>query len=57
MSDTIKHWVDLISISTVIGTLVGWLPAIAVLLSIIWTFMRIVQGWPKFIAVVKTWFN
>lgn len=41
---------DGLSISTVVATLAGWLPAIAALASLIWTAIRIyetktVQGW------------
>lgn len=41
---------DGLSISTVIATLAGWLPAIAALASLIWSAIRIyetktVQGW------------
>ena len=41
---------DALSISAIVATLVGWLPAIAALLSIIWTAIRIyetqtVQNW------------
>ena len=36
-----KHAIDLLSVTTVLGTLVEWLPSIAALLSIIWTSLRI----------------
>lgn len=41
---------DALSVGTVIATLAGWLPAIAALVTIIWTVIRIletrtVQGW------------
>lgn len=39
--ETAKHFIDLASIGTVVATVAGWLPAIAALLSIIWTAMRI----------------
>ena len=50
ISEPVKHVVDALSIMTVLGTLVNILPAIAALLSIIWSVIRIyesktVQGW------------
>ena len=43
---------DIVSISTVIATLAGWLPALAALASLVWTAIRIyetdtVQKWVK----------
>ena len=45
-----KHLIDGISVATVMGTLMSWLPAVAALFTIIWTAIRIyetktVQGW------------
>lgn len=45
-----KHLIDATSIAAVVGTLAGWLPAVAALLSIVWTIIRIyetktVQRW------------
>jgi hypothetical protein len=50
ISEPAKHVVDALSILTVLGTLVEFLPAIAALLSIVWSLLRIyesktVQGW------------
>ena len=47
-----KHIIDGASITTVMGTLMNWLPAVAALFSIVWTTIRIyetktVQGWLK----------
>jgi hypothetical protein len=47
-----KHLIDGISVATVMGTLMSWLPAIAALFTIIWTAIRIyetktIQGWLK----------
>lgn len=39
----IKHFLDAVSISTVLATLTAWLPPIAALLSIIWTALRIYE--------------
>lgn len=48
--DQFKQVADIASLSGVIATLVGWLPSIAALVSIIWGCIRIwetdtVQGW------------
>lgn len=50
VSDTVKHVLDLLSIGLVVGTVVQMLPAIAALLSIAWSCIRIwetdtVRGW------------
>ena len=47
-----KHLIDGVSVATVMGTLMSWLPAIAALFTIIWTAIRIyetktIQGWIK----------
>jgi hypothetical protein len=40
-SESTKHAVDLLSVATVLGTLVDFLPAVAAGLSIIWSVIRI----------------
>lgn len=50
--DGIKHFVDALSIGTMLGTLFQMLPNIAALLTIVWTGLRIyesdtVQSWLK----------
>jgi hypothetical protein len=50
LNEGTKHILDGLSLITVLGTLMNWLPAVAALLSIIWTGIRIyetgtVQGW------------
>jgi hypothetical protein len=52
LDDHTKHLIDGVSVATVMGTLMSWLPAIAALFTIIWTAIRIyetktVQGWLK----------
>ena len=52
MNDHSKLAGDIISLVTVVATLASWLPAIAALLSIVWTVIRIyetptVQGWMR----------
>lgn len=41
--DAVKSIGDALSIGTVIATIAGWLPAIAALLTIIWTGIRIFE--------------
>lgn len=48
--DQTKHILDALSIGAAFATLIGWLPSIAALLSIVWSLIRIwesktVQGW------------
>ena len=50
MDEGVKHVVDGLSLVTVLGTLVDFLPAVAAIFTIIWTGIRIyetktVQGW------------
>jgi hypothetical protein len=41
LSETTKHAVDAVSVVTVVGALMQWLPAIAAIFTIIWTAIRI----------------
>jgi len=41
LSDSTKHVVDALSVATVLGTLVEFIPAIAALFTIVWTGIRI----------------
>lgn len=46
----VKQLGDVISIGTVVGTIAGYLPAVAAAITIVWTLIRIyetetVQGW------------
>ena len=50
MDEGVKHVVDGLSLVTVLGTLVDFLPAVAAVFTIVWTAIRIyetktVQGW------------
>ena len=50
MDEGVKHVVDGLSLVTVLGTLVDFLPAVAAVFTIVWTSIRIyetktVQGW------------
>jgi len=44
VSEPAKHVVDALSILTVLGTLMDYLPAVAALLSIIWSLIRIYES-------------
>jgi TctA family transporter len=41
--EVVKSAVDAVSIGTVAGSLMGWLPPIAAALTIVWTAIRIVE--------------
>lgn len=48
--EAIKHVGDALSVSVVVATIASWLPAIAAVMSIVWTAIRIyetstVQKW------------
>lgn len=43
MNDHEKHIIDALSISTMVTSLIGWLPAIAAAFSILWTIIRIYE--------------
>ena len=38
-----KYALDVLSVSTVVATIVGWLPAIAAFFTIVWTIIRIYE--------------
>jgi len=44
LSEGTKHVLDGLSVITVLGTLMSWLPAVAALLSIIWSVLRIYES-------------
>ena len=44
LNESTKHILDGLSLITVLGTLMSWLPAVAALLSIIWTALRIYES-------------
>jgi hypothetical protein len=44
LSDTAKHVLDALSFITVLGTVVKMLPALAAILSIVWTLLRIYES-------------
>lgn len=41
--EVVKSAVDAVSVGTVAGSLMGWLPPLAALLTIIWTTIRILE--------------
>ena len=44
VSEPAKHVVDALSILTVLGTLMEFLPAVAAILSIVWSLIRIYES-------------
>ena len=54
-----KGAMDVVSISTTVAAIVGWLPAIATILTIIWTLLRIYEtvAVQQFIAYLKAKWN
>tara|TARA_R100001463_G_scaffold17953_1_gene45270 strand:+ start:1128 stop:1295 length:168 start_codon:yes stop_codon:yes gene_type:complete len=47
-----KVAVDVAAVTTTVSTLMGWLPAVAAALSIVWTIIRIAET-----DTVKGWFS
>jgi peptidoglycan biosynthesis protein MviN/MurJ (putative lipid II flippase) len=41
--EQLKHVGDALSVGTVVATIAGWLPAVAALVTIIWTGIRIFE--------------
>jgi hypothetical protein len=41
--EQLKHIGDALSVGTVLATIAGWLPAVAALVTIIWTGIRIIE--------------
>lgn len=52
ISESAKHAVDALSLATVVGTLVEFLPSVAALFTVVWTGIRI---WET--DTVKRWFG
>lgn len=44
VDDSVKNVLDLLSVTTVVGTLMGILPSIAAIFTIIWTSIRIYES-------------
>ena len=43
MQEEAKAVVDVVAVTTTVSTLMGWLPAVAAALSIVWTVVRIFE--------------
>ena len=43
MQEEEKNAVDALAVTTTVSTLMGWLPAVAAALSIVWTVVRIFE--------------
>ena len=41
--ETTKYMIDALSLATVLGTIMNWLPAVAAVFTIIWTAIRIYE--------------
>ena len=41
--EQLKHVGDALSVGTVVATIAGWLPAVAALVTIVWTGIRIYE--------------
>ena len=52
MEEQAKVAVDVAAVTTTVSTLMGWLPAVAAALSIVWTVIRILET-----DTVKGWFS
>jgi len=50
--ETAKQAADALSIATVLGTLMSWLPAAAALASLVWSIIRIYET-----QTVQNWVN
>jgi hypothetical protein len=49
LSDGVKHAGDAIAGVTIIATLLQWMPAIAAVLAVIWTAMRIFESYQSIV--------
>lgn len=54
-TEQIKHAGDVLAVGTTVGAVIGWLPAIAALATIIWTLIRIYET--KTMRRFVEWFN
>ena len=52
MTEETKTIVDAVSVTTTVSALMGWLPAVAAALSILWTLIRIYET-----DTVQNWFR
>lgn len=57
VSTTVKSIADGFSIATAVGTIAGWVPPIAGIVSIIWLTMQIIINWEKFTAALRSIFK
>ena len=44
MQEEAKAAIDVVAVTTTVSTLMGWIPAVAAALSIIWTVIRIFES-------------
>lgn len=53
VTDNAKVIGDVLSIGTVIGTIAGWLPAVAAFFAIAWSAAQILMNWDKISEAFK----
>ena len=47
MNDSVKVTIDAVAVANVVATIVGWLPAIAALMSIVWLGIQMYDRFKK----------
>jgi hypothetical protein len=47
LSDTAKHWLDVLSVGALAATLLDWLPGVTAVLVAVWTVMRMVESYQQ----------
>jgi hypothetical protein len=45
VSDTAKHWIDVLSLGALAATLMEWLPGASAVLVFVWTILRLFESW------------
>jgi uncharacterized damage-inducible protein DinB len=47
LSDTAKHWIDVLSLGAFVATILDWLPEGTAILVLVWTAMRMVESYQQ----------
>lgn len=47
MNNTVKYSLDAVAVGNMVATIIGWLPAIAALFTIVWTGIQIYSWYKK----------
>lgn len=45
LSDTVKHWIDALSLGALVASILEWVPETTALLVLAWTVMRMVESY------------